>query len=137
MARGDSFLGGCLGGLFGIFVVSGICVALCAGALVAIGNATKEINEKAAAKGKPSPFAPSSAAPADDGLTMAKFRRVQTGMTKVQVAEILGNDCELLSENEFGGIKTQLYQYSGFFLASAHITFQNGRVVQKAQFGLK
>lgn len=134
MARGDSFAGGCLGGVFGILLVSGLCIALCAGTAGKMGDAIREVNEKAAAEGKPSPFAPT---PATEGLTMAKFLKVKTGMTGREVIAILGPKFQILAVNEFGGIKTELCQWDGFFLASCHITFQNGKVVQKAQFGLK
>jgi len=70
-------------------------------------------------------------------LTMAAFRQVQTGMKKPEVFGILGNKAELVSENRIGGITTEMWVWSGDWGANCNVMFQNGKVMQKAQFGLK
>jgi cytoskeletal protein RodZ len=77
----------------------------------------------------------SSSAP---GVTMANYTRLKTGMTYAQVVEILGKEGTELSSNEISGIKTVMYQWEGEgFGANMNAMFQNGKMIQKAQFGLK
>jgi hypothetical protein len=63
-------------------------------------------------------------------------------MTKAQVAEILGTNADLMSENRFGkgthlDIHTELFMWKNTWGSNCNVTFQNGRVVSKAQFGLR
>lgn len=73
-------------------------------------------------------------------LTMAKYNSIRTGMSEADVAGILGGPGEELSSNRFGqgtqfDVATRLLQWSQG-IKNIHVTFQNGKVVQKAQFGL-
>jgi hypothetical protein len=74
-------------------------------------------------------------------LTMANFERIKPGInSKSGVIVILGDDYTLISENEFGQgtqfhVKTELLQWQDG-LRTIHVTFQNGKVTQKSQFGL-
>lgn len=72
-------------------------------------------------------------------ITLADFNRIQVGMTFEQVESIVGSDYELLSENQIADIHTALYSWkdSSFMGGNMNVTFQNGQVVSKAQFGLK
>ncbi len=69
---------------------------------------------------------------------MANYTRLKTGMTYPQVVEILGKEGTELSSNEIGGYRTVMYQWEGEgFAANMNAMFQNGKMIQKAQFGLK
>jgi hypothetical protein len=72
-------------------------------------------------------------------ITLAEFEALQTGMSHEQVAEITGSTGQLISESELGGVNTQMYQLEGEgdLGANASVMFQNGELVQKAQFGLR
>lgn len=72
-------------------------------------------------------------------MTLEKYNRIQTGMTAEEVKEIVGNLGKVASESDVGGYKTIVLQFdgSGSLGANANVTFQNGRVVMKAQAGLK
>src|SRR5690242_11917409 len=77
------------------------------------------------------------------GVTMANYSRLKTGMTYSQVVNILGKEGTELSSSEIAGIKTIMYQWYGdgltgnVFGANMNVMFQNGKLVQKAQFGLR
>jgi hypothetical protein len=69
---------------------------------------------------------------------MANFSQLKTGMTYAQVVKILGKDGEEMSSNEISGIKTVMYKWDGNgFGANMNAMFQNGKLMSKAQLGLK
>lgn len=72
-------------------------------------------------------------------LNLEKFNKIETGMSYDQVVEIIGEEGTVLSESEIANIKTIVYSWygEGSVGANANITFQNGKVTSKAQFGLK
>jgi hypothetical protein len=72
----------------------------------------------------------------ETGLTKANYLRIQTGMTYAEVIEILGEPGEELSRNELAGTTTIMYAWKRWTGANMNALFQNGRLVQKAQFGL-
>jgi hypothetical protein len=76
-------------------------------------------------------------AASDQGLTLAKYNRLKTGMSYSEAVRILGAPGEELSRSEVAGYTTVMYQWSGRFGANMNAMFQNGELVSKAQFGLK
>lgn len=74
-------------------------------------------------------------------ITLEEFNKIQTGMTYEQVKEIIGSDGTLTSDVSIGDEKyhTQIYSWYGNTItgANANVTFQNGKVIGKAQVGLK
>lgn len=75
-------------------------------------------------------------------ITLEEFNRIETGMTYEQVTDIIGGEGTVLSEADITGnpeYKTTIYTWegSGSLGANANVTFQGGKVVSKAQFGLK
>ena len=72
-------------------------------------------------------------------LNLEKFNKIETGMTYQQVVDIIGEEGTVLSESEIANIKTIIYSWNGegSIGANANVTFQNGKVVSKAQVGLK
>jgi hypothetical protein len=79
--------------------------------------------------------------PPANKVTLGNFNRVQIGMTMREVTSILGQPNELLSENRIGqgtqfDTHTQMFMWKGGIVANCNITFQNGKVMSKAQFGL-
>lgn len=74
-------------------------------------------------------------------ITKAEFDQIQNGMTTKQVFDIIGGKGEVMSE---AGEKdkpgyTILYTYNGKGStgANANFTFQDDKLMAKAQFGLK
>lgn len=83
-----------------------------------------------------------SVASEDTKITLEEFNQIQTGMTYEKVVEIIGAEGTVLSETDVTGdaqYKTTMYSWEGKgnLGANANITFQAGKVVSKAQFGLE
>ncbi len=74
-------------------------------------------------------------------VSKAEFDQIKSGMTYEQVKEIIGGEGEVISESGNPGdqFHTVMYQYEGEgeLGANASFTFQGGKLVNKAQFGLK
>lgn len=71
------------------------------------------------------------------GLTEEKFNKIETGMSYDEVVAIIGEDGTNISESEVAGIKTVIYEWtSSEKWGNANITFQDGKVINKAQFGV-
>lgn len=73
-----------------------------------------------------------------EGVTMAQFQRLQTGMSYAQACKVLGLEGEELSSNSLMGIKTVMYKWNGTSLTgNMNAMFQNDKLIQKSQFGLE
>jgi hypothetical protein len=71
------------------------------------------------------------------GLTMANYLRLETGMSYEQASEILGGAGEELTRVELGGVTTVMYSWKRWTGANTNATFQDGKLIAKAQLGLK
>lgn len=73
------------------------------------------------------------------GVTMANFNKIESGMTYEQVVELLGEEGTVLSQSDVAGFHTVMYTWNGEggFGANMNAMFQNGKLVNKAQLGLK
>ena len=97
-----------------VFLLGGGCVAL-----MGIGAAALESEQ------------------GGSGISLAEFNKVQNGMSYSEVSRVFGSEGVVISANKIANIKTEMYEWRGKGLGNVHITFQNGRVMSKAQFGLK
>ena len=75
----------------------------------------------------------------DSSITLDEFNRIETGMTYDEVVNIIGSYGTELSRSEIAGYTTVILMWegSGSLGANANVTFQNGSVMAKAQFGLQ
>jgi len=71
-------------------------------------------------------------------ISMDEFNQIENGMTASQVNKIIGGKGSLLSSAGSGAYATEIYTWDGDagWGANANVTFQNGKVMAKAQFGL-
>lgn len=79
-----------------------------------------------------------------DVVTMEKFSKIQNGMSYKEVVSIIGSEGELISQNHIEGapgvmasIDTAMYTWSNKSLSNMNATFQNDKLMSKAQLGLK
>jgi hypothetical protein len=74
-------------------------------------------------------------------VTKEKFDQIKDGMTYEEVVKIIGSKGNLISETGEKGTPyhTVIYQFEGdgSFGANANFTFQGGKLVNKAQFGIE
>jgi hypothetical protein len=98
-----------------------------------MSNSNSRSNSNASSSSTPASTPASTA-----GVTMANYNRLKTGMTYPQVVQILGKEGTELSRNDMAGYETIMYQWEGdSFASNMNAMFQNGKLMQKAQFGLK
>jgi len=89
----------------------------------------------------PSPSYSSGYSHGATNLTGANFGRIRTGMSRYDVGGILGFGWKTVAENEIGQgtdfhVSTELLEWQEG-ARIVHCMFQNGKLVQKAQFGLE
>jgi len=70
-------------------------------------------------------------------ITKALYNRIQTGMTYSEVVTILDQNGQELSRTEIAEIMSVMYQWVNEDGSNMNIIFQNDKVIQKAQFGLR
>ena len=78
----------------------------------------------------------------EESISLEEFNAIETGMTYEEVCGIIGGEGTLGSSVDVGvgeQYKTEIYQWTGegTLGANANVTFQGGKVVSKAQMGLK
>lgn len=73
------------------------------------------------------------------GVNTKNYSKLQTGMSYEEVVAILGQNGEEISSNDIAGYKNVMYKWNGDsgFGANMNAMFQNGKLIQKAQYGLQ
>ena len=79
---------------------------------------------------------PQSIAEPTPVVTKSEFDQIREGMTYDQVVGIIGASGELLSSNDLAGFSTVMYSWANANGSNMNAIFQNGKLMQKAQFGL-
>jgi hypothetical protein len=71
-------------------------------------------------------------------VTKDQYALLKSKMSYADAVKVIGCDGEEVSSSEIAGFKTEIYQWTGASLgANLTAIFQNGRLLSKAQFGLK
>lgn len=71
-------------------------------------------------------------------ITLDQFNKIENGMTYDQVKDIVGCGGTVNSETEVSNIKMTIYSWYGKDnISNANVTVQNGKIISKAQIGLK
>ena len=111
------------------FAIGGCgCLMLCfVGCLVIVGTGVEKVRQD------------QEKLTATERVTLENFNKIQTGMSVDEVYAILGEPTETLSESEIGGMRTVMVQWTqgGLSFGNMNVMFQDEKVIQKSQFGLK
>jgi hypothetical protein len=68
---------------------------------------------------------------------MERYQRLRTGITYVQARTIMGCEGTELNQNQLGGLRTTMYEWSaGFLGGTIQAIFQNNRLTAKSQHDL-
>lgn len=120
-------------------VVTFILILAVLGAIVGASGSENKSNSTASSTTTSSTTSGVTTEQKQDRLNLEKFNKIETGMSYQEVVNIIGEEGTVLSESEIGNIKSTIYSWygEGSIGANANITFQNGKVVSKAQVGLK
>lgn len=71
-------------------------------------------------------------------VTLSQFNQIKEGMTYDAVVGVLGSPGVQQSSSDIGGIKTVMYAWNGEGTgANMNAMFQDDKLIQKAQFGLR
>lgn len=77
-------------------------------------------------------------------VTMDEYTQIREGMTYSQVVSIIGASGEEVASNVIEGVpgvmptmRTTMYQWVNADGSNMNAMFQNGELIQKAQFGLR
>ena len=74
----------------------------------------------------------------DVKITLEQYDSIENGMSYEDVVSLIGGEGSLLSDSEIAGSTSQIYMWEGSSLGSnANVTFSDGKVISKAQFGLE
>ena len=72
-------------------------------------------------------------------ISKEEFEALETGITYEEAVSIIGGEGELMSQVDVPGYNTIIYSWNGegFIGANANATFQNNKLMAKAQVGLQ
>lgn len=70
-------------------------------------------------------------------VTLSEFQQIQPGMTYDQVAQIVGDPGSQFQSQEMMGIKSDTYMWENGGGPNMVCMFQNGKLINKTQVGLR
>ena len=110
-------------------------------AIIGVGIAFSAIVDETASNVSTSGNTISDNKKEDKKINLEKFNKIKTGMTYKQVVEIIGEEGTVLSESNISNNEkyhtVMYYWYGKDGISNANITIQGGKVISKAQIGLK
>lgn len=84
------------------------------------------------------PFAPNPLTISEPPVvTLAEYEQIKEGMTYAQVTSLIGAPGQEMSRSDLAGYTTVMYSWSNHNGSNMNAMFQNGGLVNKAQFGLR
>lgn len=124
---------GC-GSVFGLFLLVGACVAAIGGGSGTDTTPVAQTGDPVDSTTKP---APAPAPKEDKTVTLEEYNKIKNGMSYKEVVKIIGFEGTENSQNELAGVKTVMYTWQNDDGSNMNAIFQNDKLTQKAQFGLK
>jgi hypothetical protein len=85
------------------------------------------------------PFAPNALIGTNSApvVTMAEYEQIHEGMSYEETVAIIGSPGEELSRSDMAGYSTVMYSWQNDSGSNMNAMFQNGKLVNKAQLGLR
>jgi hypothetical protein len=84
------------------------------------------------------PFAPNALTNSTPPIvTMAEYEQIREGMTYVEVTSVVGTAGQELSRSDIAGYSSVMYSWTNLNGSNMNAMFQNDKLVNKAQFGLR
>jgi hypothetical protein len=102
--------------------------------LVWIVSVSQQITNIARDPFAPNPLTSSGSPPV---VALAKYNAIREGMSYQEVTSIIGVQGQELSRSDLAEYTTVMYSWSNSNGSNMNAMFQNGRLVNKAQFGLR
>lgn len=115
-------------------VIGGVAMAAILGIAAARSSMNEAVERASGSSGSTVEIIDTSAGQL---YTMDQFHTIQTGMTLDQVTAIVGTGGDLTAQNDVAGYRNELYSYQNTDGSNMLLQFQNGMLIQKAQFGLE
>ena len=126
-------------GLIVVIIVAVILIAIAAAGNGA-SNGSSNSSGDSASQSQDSANNPaasdSSASDSSAKIDADKFAKIESGMTYDQVKEIIGSDGTEQSTSAVGNTTTTIYEWDSDSFGVATVTFQDDKVVNKAQAGV-
>lgn len=94
----------------------------CAVSVMLLGSAVNEVDKEMSKQ---------------EVITLDEFNKIEKGMTIEEVQKVVGDKGEPASESESGGYKVEIHDFVNANGTNANVTFENGKMTGKAQFGLE
>jgi hypothetical protein len=70
-------------------------------------------------------------------VSLAEYEQIREGLTYEDVCAIIGDSGQELSRSEIAGYSSVMYSWKNENGSNMNAMFQNGKLVTKAQFGLR
>jgi len=72
-------------------------------------------------------------------INLSEFNQLRYGMSYSEAIDIIGGFGTVISEGGTGSFRTIIYEFKGqgSIGANANLVFQDGKLINKAQYGLK
>lgn len=119
-----------------LLVVAFVAAAIAIGGVAGCGGSSDAGGTASSASSKSSDSKKSSSSADSTKIDADKFKQIQNGMTYDQVKQIIGSDGTEQSTTEVSGITTKIYEWEADGFGAATVTFEDDKVVNKAQFGV-
>ena len=121
--------------LSAVVIPMGVISILMFAGLLPTSGGTERSKTRPARSTAPFVLAPFSRAP--ELITLAKFNQLQQGISYQEAVRVMGKEGTVMSESEIANIYTVMYSWQSNGIGNMNAVFQNGRMISKAQFGLK
>jgi hypothetical protein len=73
----------------------------------------------------------------NSGISAANFDKLEKGMKYAEAAKIFGSEGKIISDGQFGGVRTVMYEWKGAGGSFAKVVFQDDKLYDKAHTGLR